>query len=65
LRIYSFFLKIKVQIQRSNELEQAITNNENYIKDETLTEELNFTDNLENGIEIEFDEIKTRILISK
>jgi isoleucyl-tRNA synthetase len=57
--------KIKVQIQRSGELEQAIKNNENYIKDETLTEELNFTDNLENGIEIEFDDIKTRILISK
>jgi len=57
--------KIKVQIQRSGELEQAIKNNESYIKDETLTEELNFTDNLESGIEIEFDEIKTRILISK
>ncbi len=57
--------KIKVQVQRNGELEQAIKNNENYIKDETLTEELNFTDNLENGIEIEFDEIKTRILISK
>jgi len=57
--------KIKVQIQRSGELEQAIKNNESYIKDETLTEELNFTDNLENGIDIEFDDIKTRILISK
>jgi isoleucyl-tRNA synthetase len=57
--------KIKVQIQRCGELEQAIKNNESYIKDETLTEELNFTDTLENGIEIEFDDIKTKILISK
>ena len=57
--------KIKVQIQRSDELEQAIKNNESYIKDETLTEELKFVDNLENGIEIEFDDIKTKILISK
>jgi isoleucyl-tRNA synthetase len=57
--------KIKVQIQRNGELEQAIKNNESYIKDETLTEELNFTDNLESGIEIEFDDIKTKILISK
>ncbi len=57
--------KIKVQIQRSGELEQAIKNNESYIKDETLTEELIFTDNLESGIEVEFDEIKTIILISK
>jgi isoleucyl-tRNA synthetase len=57
--------KIKVQIQRNGELEQAIKNNENYIKDETLTKELIFTDNLESGIEIEFDDIKTKILISK
>jgi isoleucyl-tRNA synthetase len=57
--------KIKVQIQRSGELEQAIMNNESYIKDETLTEKLNFVDNLESGIEIEFDDIKTKILISK
>ena len=57
--------KIKVQIGRSGELEQAIMNNESYIKDETLTEELNFVDNLETGTEIEFDEIKTKILILK
>ena len=43
--------KIKVQMQRSGELEQAIKNNESYIKDETLTEELNFVDNLEIGTE--------------
>ncbi|WP_298397187.1 isoleucine--tRNA ligase [Flavobacterium sp.] len=57
--------KIKVQIQRNGELEQAIKNNEDYIKSETLTENLIFQDNVDNGIEIEFDDIKTRILISK
>jgi isoleucyl-tRNA synthetase len=66
--------KIKVQMQRntdvsssnqSQQLEQAIMNNLVYIKDETLTEELIFVDVLENGIEIEFDDIKTKILISK
>jgi isoleucyl-tRNA synthetase len=58
--------KIKVQIQRSGELEQAIIEaNESYIKDETLTEELIFVEKIENGIEIEFDDIKTKILISK
>ena len=57
--------KIKVQIQRSGELEQAIKSNEKYIKDETLTEELIFVDELQKGIPIEFDEIKTSILISK
>ena len=57
--------KIKVQIQHQDELEQAIKNNEDYIKSETLTKELLFVEELENGIEIEFDEIKTKILISK
>ena len=57
--------KIKVQVQRSGELEQAIQNNKEYIMSETLTEELNFLDTIENGIEIEFDEIKTKIIITK
>jgi isoleucyl-tRNA synthetase len=57
--------KIKVQIQRNGELEQAIKNNEKYIKDETLTDTLLFVDALQKGITIEFDEIKTTILISK
>ncbi len=57
--------KIKVQIQRNGELETAIKNNENYIMSETLTQELVFEDEVKNGIEIEFDDIKTMILISK
>ena len=32
---------------------------------ETLTEELNFVDNLENGIAIEFDKIESKIGIKK
>jgi isoleucyl-tRNA synthetase len=57
--------KIKVQIQRSGELEQAINNNKEYIMSETLTQELIFENEVKNGIEIEFDDIKTKILISK
>jgi isoleucyl-tRNA synthetase len=57
--------KIKVQIQRSGLLEEAILKNEDYIKSETLTDDLVFVDALENGTEIEFDDIKTVILISK
>ena len=57
--------KIKVQVQRSGELEEAIENNKDYIMSETLTENLIFVDNVNNGIEIEFDDIKTKILISK
>ena len=57
--------KIKVQLKRNGLLEQAILKNEAYIKSETLTETLVFQDELTSGTEIEFDEIKTMILISK
>lgn len=57
--------KIKVQLKRDGLLEQAILKNEDYIKSETLTSDLVFVDEIENGTEIEFDEIKTMILISK
>ncbi|UWY29002.1 isoleucine--tRNA ligase [Flavobacterium sp. TR2] len=57
--------KIKVQIKRDGILEGAVSKNEDYIKSETLTDELVFVDALENGTEIEFDDIRTIILISK
>ncbi|WP_426483635.1 isoleucine--tRNA ligase [Flavobacterium sp. 2] len=57
--------KIKVQIKRDGILEDAVLKNLDYIKSETLTDDLVFVDALENGTEIEFDDIKTMILISK
>jgi isoleucyl-tRNA synthetase len=36
-----------------------------YIKSETLTHRLLFVETLNEGIEIEFDDIKTKLLISK
>ena len=57
--------KIKVHLQQNDDLEKAVAANESYIKSETLTESLVFAADLNNGIEIEFDNIKTRILISK
>ena len=57
--------KIKVQLQHNPVLAKAIQENENYIKSETLTEDLVLENEIPNGSEIEFDEIKTRILISK
>jgi isoleucyl-tRNA synthetase len=57
--------KIKVQLLKNNILESAIIKNEVYIKSETLTENIVFEDLIINGTEIEFDEIKTMILISK
>ncbi|WP_442787412.1 isoleucine--tRNA ligase [Flavobacterium suncheonense] len=57
--------KIKVTMQRDGIIQEAVNDNEAYIKSETLTEELVFTERIENGTEIEFDDLKTRILISK
>ncbi|WP_367756461.1 isoleucine--tRNA ligase [Flavobacterium sp. WC2430] len=57
--------KIKVHLQQNDVLKEAVGSNEEYIKSETLTEELVFDEEIENGIEIEFDEIKTKIKITK
>ena len=57
--------KIKVAIQKEDRINQAILDNIEYIKSETLTEELILLESIENGTIIEFDDIKTMILISK
>ena len=57
--------KIKVHLQKNSELEKAVKANEAYIKSETLTQKMVFEDNISNGTEIEFDEIKTKIAITK
>nr|WP_294934157.1 isoleucine--tRNA ligase [uncultured Flavobacterium sp.] len=57
--------KIKVTMLKDGIIQQAVQDNEAYIKSETLTEELVFEERIENGTEIEFDDLKTRILISK
>ena len=56
--------KIKVYLQNNATLEEAVKPNIEYIKSETLTEELVFEENIENGMEIEFDEINTKITIT-
>lgn len=57
--------RIKVYLKDNDTLEQAVKSNESYIKSETLTDELIFNEEIENGTEIEFDDIKTLVLISK
>ena len=57
--------KIIVYLQKNEDIEKAIKANESYIKSETLTHTLLFEETVLNGIEIEFDDIKTKILITK
>ncbi|HEY9170146.1 MAG TPA: isoleucine--tRNA ligase [Lutibacter sp.] len=57
--------KITLVIQKNDILERSIASNEHYIKTETLTKEIVYVDELENGTEIIFDDVQTKILIKK
>ena len=57
--------KIKLTVLNFENLQQSISENRAYIMSETLTKELVFVDELKGGTEIEFDTIKSKILIEK
>ena len=57
--------KIKLTILQAADLENSVIANENYIKAETLTDTLIFVDDLKAGTDIEFDTIKSKMLIEK
>ena len=57
--------RIDVQLQKNEQVAEAIMANETYIKTETLTEELELIDDLNNGIEIIFDDVSTKLFIQK
>ncbi len=56
--------KIRVTLGRNEALEMAVRENEAYIMSETLTEALSFGE-AAGGTELEFDDIKTTIVITK
>ncbi|HIE45877.1 MAG TPA: isoleucine--tRNA ligase [Flavobacteriaceae bacterium] len=57
--------KITLYVQSDSVLEEAIKENKAYIMTETLTDNLIIKDEVENGIEIVFDDVNTKILIQK
>lgn len=57
--------KIDIKILKDGLVENAVSSNEEYIKTETLTAELNFEEELEEGTEIAFDEVNTKLFIQK
>ena len=57
--------RIEVMLQNNEKLIEAVNQNLRYIKEETLTEVLQFQPEINNGTEIAFDEIETRISIIK
>ncbi|SHG53822.1 isoleucine--tRNA ligase [Flagellimonas flava] len=57
--------KIDIKILKDGCVEKAVSSNEDYIKTETLTAELNFEEKLDEGIAIAFDEVNTKLFIQK
>lgn len=57
--------KIDIKILKDGLVENAVSSNVDYIKTETLTAELNFEENLEEGVAIAFDEVNTKLFIQK
>ena len=57
--------KIILKIQKDNIIEKAIFENQNYILNETLAEDLEFVDSIEDGVEIQFDNINSKLYLTK
>ncbi len=57
--------KIDIKILKDGCIEQAVESNLSYIKTETLIADLDFEEKLEKGVAIAFDEVNTKLFISK
>ena len=56
---------IDVTLQKDGMVEDAVNDNITYIKNETLTANLEFAEVVDEGTEVEFDEIATKLFIKK
>ena len=57
--------RISVQLQEDHQITQAVKTNLDYIKAETLTDSLEIVEQVNNGIDIAFDSINTKLFIIK
>ena len=62
---YDITDRIQIRLQAHPALQVAVTANEAYIKNETLTDSISFVESLPEGEEIAFDEVTTRIVVVK
>lgn len=62
---YELTDRIVVHFQEDEHIINAINTNLDYIKTETLTEKLEILEHLDNGIEIAFDDVNTKLFIKK
>ncbi|WP_405209141.1 isoleucine--tRNA ligase [Aquimarina sp. LLG6339-5] len=57
--------RIEVVIKENKSIQEAVATNEAYIKNETLTDTIEFATDVINGTEIAFDDIATQLVIKK
>ncbi|GAA4803741.1 isoleucine--tRNA ligase [Litoribaculum gwangyangense] len=57
--------RIDVTLQKDEQILNAVNSNMTYIKSETLTNKIEITDKLDNGIDIAFDDVNTKLFIKK
>jgi isoleucyl-tRNA synthetase len=57
--------RIAIQFQKDEQIINAINKNLAYIKTETLADELEILEHLNNGIKIAFDDVNTKLFIQK
>ena len=62
---YELTDRIVVHFQKDQHIINAINTNLDYIKTETLTEELKILEHLNNGIEVAFEDVNTKLFIQK
>ena len=60
-----FYDRIKIVILYDDRIARAVEKNIDYMKSETLANSIDLKKDLENGTEIDFDKIKTKIFITK
>lgn len=57
--------RIDIKFLKNETVQKAVLSNLQYIKSETLTADLQFEEELEEGTDISFDEVNTKLLIQK
>jgi isoleucyl-tRNA synthetase len=57
--------RIEITLQQSEILEHALQHNAEYIKTETLADNLLLNEQINNGLEIKFDDVETKMVIKK
>jgi len=57
--------RIEITMQSQESINNAVQENEQYIKDETLANHIYLTHQVADGIKIEFDDLTTTILVKK